>query len=144
MPEIMAKPGDPVVGRDHALGMEEFVAVLRASGLAERRPVDDAERIAGMVSGANLIVTARVDGLLVGIARSVTDFAYCCYLSDLAVDQTWQGKGVGRRLIAETRRLIDPRARLLLLSAPGAITFYEQAGLPRLDNAFDVPVAFGQ
>lgn len=123
----------------------EFIDVLRRSGLAERRPVDDPARIDAMLRHANLIVTARVGGQLVGIARSVTDFAFCCYLSDLAVDKAWQGKGIGRRLMVETRDAASRDLgedggrplRCLLLSAPGAMSYYPQAGLTRLDNAFD-------
>ena len=78
---------------------EAFTDLLRRSTLAERRPVEDAECIKQMVQGGNLAVTAWQGKRLVGIARSVTDFAYCCYLSDLAVDHSFQGVGVGRRLV---------------------------------------------
>ena len=123
----------------------EFIDILRRSGLAERRPVDDPARIDSMLRHTNLIVTARAGGQLVGIARSVTDFAFCCYLSDLAVDKAWQGKGIGRRLMVETRDVASRDVgddggrplRCLLLSAPGAMSYYPQAGLARLDNAFD-------
>jgi GNAT superfamily N-acetyltransferase len=123
----------------------DFIDVLRRSGLAERRPVDDPARIDAMLRHANLIVTARADGLLVGVARSVTDFSFCCYLSDLAVDKAWQGKGIGRRLMVETRdaasRDITDNGgrplRCLLLSAPAVLGYYPKAGLAKLDNAFD-------
>ena len=122
----------------------EFIDVLRRSGLAARRPVDDPARIEAMLRHANLLVTARVDGLLVGVARSVTDFAFCCYLSDLAVDRAYQGRGIGKRLMVETRdaasRDVAPGqwpVRCLLLSAPGAMSYYPQAGLTQMENAFD-------
>ncbi len=122
----------------------EFIDVLKRSGLAERRPVDDPARIESMLRHANLMVTARAGRLLVGVARSVTDFAFCCYLSDLAVDKAFQGRGIGKRLMVETRdaasRDVTPGrwpVRCLLLSAPGAMTYYPQAGLAPLDNAFD-------
>ncbi|MDG5494223.1 GNAT family N-acetyltransferase [Niveispirillum sp. BGYR6] len=123
----------------------EFIDVLRRSGLAERRPVDDPARIDAMLRHANLIVTARADGLLVGVARAVTDFSFCCYLSDLAVDKAWQGRGIGRRLMRETRDaasrdIADDGGRplrCLLLSAPAAMGYYPKAGLARLENAFD-------
>jgi GNAT superfamily N-acetyltransferase len=123
----------------------EFIDVLRRSGLAERRPVDDPARIDAMLRHANLIVTARADGVLVGVARSVTDFSFCCYLSDLAVDKAWQGRGIGRRLMLETRDaasrdIADDGGRplrCLLLSAPAAMGYYPKAGLAQLENAFD-------
>ena len=124
--------------RTDALTADEFVAVLRASGLAERRPVEDRARIGRMLAGASLVIVARdeASGAIVGVARSVTDFAYCCYLSDLAVDRAWQGRGIGRRLIEETRVHAGPEAMCLLLAAPEAESFYMGIGMPRTDAAF--------
>src|SRR3989339_1551265 len=99
------------------LSVEEFIDVLRRSTLAERRPVDDHPRIAKMLEHAGLIVTAR-DGLgsLVGVARAITDFSYCCYLSDLAVDQALQGQGIGLALMKRVRAEAGEQATFLLLS----------------------------
>ncbi|MEE4417552.1 GNAT family N-acetyltransferase, partial [Klebsiella pneumoniae] len=80
---------------------------------------------ARMIANANLIVTARKAHQLVGVSRALTDFAYCCYLSDLAVDRQYQGHGIGKRLIAETRRFAGPESMCLLLSAPDSIGFYK-------------------
>lgn len=129
---------DKVVYRvENRLDPDEFLDVLRRSGLASRRPVDEPDRIRGMVENANLTVAARdSDGLLIGIARSITDFAYCCYLSDLAVDVAWQKKGIGRELIRRTRDSIHPKALLLLLSAPAAMDYYPRIGMEKLDTCF--------
>ena len=119
------------------LGADEFIDVLQRATLAERRPVDDRPRIEKMLSGADLIVTARdAAGRLVGVARAVTDFSYCCYLSDLAVDETVQGQGIGRALMKRTRAEAGQEVTFLLLSAPGAMTYYPQAGLDQFDNCF--------
>jgi len=87
---------------DRAITAAEFVDLLRRSTLAERRPVDDANCVKAMLQHANLLCSAWDGPTLVGVARSVTDFAYCCYLSDLAVDQVYQKKGIGRELIRLT------------------------------------------
>ncbi|MEO8497987.1 MAG: GNAT family N-acetyltransferase, partial [Planctomycetota bacterium] len=81
---------------------DEFVDVLRRSTLSERRPVDDAATMQAMLAHADLIVTARAGGLLVGVSRAITDFAYCTYLSDLAVDAEFQKRGIGKELIRRT------------------------------------------
>ena len=120
---------------ENDLPADEFTAVLRASTLGLRRPVDDPERMAAMVRNANLIVTARLDGQLVGVARSVTDFVFCTYLSDLAVDQALQRQGIGRELIRRTK-LATPQAKLILLSAPAAVDYYPRIGMTRHDAAF--------
>jgi ribosomal protein S18 acetylase RimI-like enzyme len=122
------------------LDPREFIDVLRRSGLAARRPVDEPERIRDMVRNANLTVTARDSGKsLIGVARSLTDFAYCCYLSDLAVDAAWQRRGIGRELIARTHAAAGLGAVLLLLSAPDAMGYYRRIGMDRVENGFAFP-----
>jgi GNAT superfamily N-acetyltransferase len=129
--------GAVTYAREAALEADEFLDVLHRSGLAARRPVDDTARIGNMAANANLVVTARDErGLLVGISRCVTDFAYCCYCSDLAVDRDWQGRGVGRELIARSRAELHPNARFYLISAPDAVPFYERIGMERVDRCF--------
>lgn len=126
-------------GREAALDAAEFRQVLIASGLGAIRPVDDAPRLAAILAGSNMIVTARLDQPgrpLVGVARGVTDFAWCCYLSDLAVASSAQGLGVGRGLLDEIRRQIGPAVSLFLVSVPDAVGFYERAGMTRLTDAF--------
>ena len=124
------------IQREAHLAAEEFLDVLHRSELAERRPVDDAERIAAMAANANLIVTARAGGLLIGVSRCVTDFAYCCYCSDLAVDRAYQRQGIGQRLLDATRAELHPQATLLLIAAPAAISYYEHIGMFRHDRCF--------
>jgi ribosomal protein S18 acetylase RimI-like enzyme len=121
------------------LSVDEFRRVLTESGLGATRPVDDASRLGAMLCGANLILTARLDEpgtKLVGVARGVTDFVWCCYLAELAVCASAQGMGVGRGLLDEARRQLGPAVSLILVSAPEAAGFYARAGMARVDNAF--------
>ncbi len=120
---------------EKSLDVSEFIEVLKNSTLAERRPVDDEQRISSMCNNANLIVTARLDGKLVGVARSITDFVYCTYLSDLAVDLEYQKKGIGKKLIEETKK-ITPKAKLILLSAPAAVDYYPRIGMTKHNHCF--------
>ena len=106
------------------LAADEFVAVLERSTLAERRPVHDRATIRGMLRLADVIVTAREGGLLVGISRAITDFSYCTYLSDLAVDRAFQRQGIGRELIRRTHAAAGLNTTLILLSAPAARSYY--------------------
>ena len=92
------------------IGAAEFVDLLKRSTLAERRPVDDAKCVEAMLEHANLLCTAWDGGKLVGVARSVTDFEYCCYLSDLAVDEAYQKQGIGRELIRLTQSRLGSKA----------------------------------
>ncbi len=128
-----------VYGVESDLGEDEFIDLLERSTLAERRPVNERARIETMLRGADLIVAARAGDLLVGVSRCLTDFAFCCYCSELAVDKAWQGRGVGQRLIDESAKAAGPYAHFFLLSSPGAVSFYEHIGMRRLDVAFDRP-----
>ena len=120
---------------EKSLDVSEFIEVLKNSTLAERRPVDNEQRISSMCNNANLIVTARLDGKLIGVARSITDFVYCTYLSDLAVDLEYQKKGIGKKLIEETKK-ITPQAKLILLSAPDAVDYYPKIGMTKHNHCY--------
>ena len=120
---------------EEQLDPKEFLDVLVNSGLGERRPTNDFDRITKMAENANLIVTAREDGKLIGIARSVSDFVYCTYLSDLAVDVGYQHRGIGKELIRRTK-LATSEATLILLSAPAAKDYYPKIGMDKHNACF--------
>jgi hypothetical protein len=99
------------------LGVEEFTVLLRRSPLADRRPLHEPERLARMLAAADLIVTARrPGGTLIGVARTLTDFAYCCYIADLAIDRDHARRGVDQELIRRTHEAAGPGTTLVLLS----------------------------
>ena len=109
------------------LDLELVIELYRASTLGERRPVDDRERMAAMLRHANLVVTAWDGTLLVGLARSLSDFSYCTYLSDLAVRASHQRQGIGRELIRLTREAAG-QVTTILLAAPKAVGYYPRLG----------------
>jgi GNAT superfamily N-acetyltransferase len=121
------------------LGITEFIDVLQRSTLAERRPIHDRDVIAGMLQHADVIATARSGGLLVGVSRAVTDFSYCTYLSDLAVDEAFQRRGIGRELIRRTHVAAGLQTRLILLAAPKARSYYPHIGLQPHDSCWMIP-----
>lgn len=114
------------VGND--LSVDAVIRLLEASTLAARRPVDDPSIIADMIRHAPLLVSAWDGERLVGLARTLTDFSYVGYLSDLAVDAEYQRQGIGQELIAKTREQMGPRSFLVLLSAPAATGYYPRIG----------------
>ena len=113
---------------DRAVTEHEFIDVLKRSSLAARRPVDAPERVRAMLAHANLLCTAWDGSKLVGAARSVTDFEYCCYVSDLAVDVAYQNMGIGRELLRLTRSRLGKFTTLILLAAPAAEKYYPRLG----------------
>jgi GNAT superfamily N-acetyltransferase len=114
------------VGND--LNLDAVIELYRASTLGERRPIDDRERMKLMLQNANLVVTAWDGDLLAGIARSVSDFCYATYLSDLAVRLSHQRQGIGRELIRRTQEQ-GGQATIFLLAAPKAEAYFPRIGL---------------
>lgn len=127
--------------RREDISAAEFALILLASGLAERRPVDDLDRLQRMLDGASLMITAREasGGLLIGVARSLTDWAYACYLSDLAVHKDYQSHGIGTKLVELTREAAGEESMCLLVASPDAASFYRRIGMPVTDRAFLYP-----
>ncbi|MGQ0849143.1 MAG: GNAT family N-acetyltransferase [Actinomycetota bacterium] len=121
------------------LAAAEFVGVLEASGLAERRPVGHPTVIDAMLANADVTLTARVDDELVGVSRALTDFAYRTYLSDLAVARRLQGRGIGRELIDRTHRHAGLDTTLILLAAPAAATYYPHIGMQQHGSCWIIP-----
>lgn len=117
------------------LDLDLVIELYHASTLGERRPVDDRARMQSMLHNANLVVTAWDGEQLVGIARSVSDFAYCTYLSDLAVRRSHQRRGIGRELIRRTREA-GGRSTVVLLSAPRAVEYYPHVGFTQHPSAW--------
>jgi len=110
------------------ISTDQFITLLRDSTLDERRPVDDRTCMEGMVKNTNLMVTAWQGRELIGVARSMTDFHYACYLSDLAVHRDYQKCGIGKKLQSITRENLGPKCKLILIAAPAANSYYEHIG----------------
>jgi GNAT superfamily N-acetyltransferase len=121
----------------------QFIDLLQRSTLAARRPVEDRKCIAAMLEHANLLCTAWDGDKLVGLARSLTDFEYCCYLSDLAVDEAYQKRGIGKELIRLTQSKLGHNAKLILLAAPKAEGYYPKIGFEAHRSAWILPASKG-
>lgn len=117
-----------------SLDIERIIEVFESSGIV--RPTGDKERIESMFKNSNLIYFAYDNGELVGLARCVTDFSYCCYLSDLAVKKEYQKQGIGKALIEKVREHIGEKVSLILLSASPAMSYYSKLNFEKADNAF--------
>ncbi|GAA0223960.1 GNAT family N-acetyltransferase [Marinomonas primoryensis] len=115
---------------------DQFIGLLSKTSLGARRPIDQVETIDAMLANANLLVTAWQGDRLIGVARSVTDFAFCCYLSDIAVDESIQASGIGKTLIRMTKEALKPTCSLILLSAPQAVGYYPKIGFTQHNSAW--------
>lgn len=115
---------------------DDFIDLLKRSTLSERRPVDDVLRIQKMLDHADVIVTAWANDKLVGVSRAVTDFSFCCYLSDLAVDEAYQHQGIGKQLVKLTHDVAGLETTLVLLAAPAATNYYPKIGMKPFTHCF--------
>ena len=131
-----------------AITPEQFIDVLSKSSLGARRPLDNYDVIKGMLDNADLLVTAWVNEeheeavnnsesnkKLIGVARCVTDFSYCCYLSDIAVDEAYQKQGIGKSMIKKIEQQLPPSCKIILLSAPQASDYYPKIGFTKHESA---------
>jgi GNAT superfamily N-acetyltransferase len=121
------------------LSVDEFCDVLERSTLAARRPMTNRPVMEGMVRHADIFVTARIEGRLVGVSRAITDYSYCTYLADLAVDRAYQGQGIGRELIQRTHEAAGRHTLLILLAAPEAETYYPHIGMQQHHSCWTIP-----
>ncbi|ATF74955.1 GNAT family N-acetyltransferase [Pasteurella multocida] len=118
------------------ISVQQYTDLLKQTSLGERRPIDKPEQIETMLKQTDVLVTAWHNDTLVGLARSVTDFAYCCYLSDLAVSEQWQKQGIGQQLILETEQVLEPTCKIILLAAPQAVDYYPHIGFVQHPSAW--------
>lgn len=117
-----------IYAREQGLSVKDYISVVSETTLAPSRPLGNRERIAEMLANANIIVTAREDGRCVGLARGLTDFAWVCFLGDLAVREAMQGRGVGTALLRTLREVLGEPVSISLNAAHGAVSYYDQIG----------------
>jgi GNAT superfamily N-acetyltransferase len=117
--------------------VDQVISVLDSSRIV--RPTGEPDRIAAMIRESNLLVTAWDGALLVGLSRALTDYCYCCYLSDLAVRKEYQRQGIGKKLVEITRDKAGELCTLILIAAPAAVDYYPKIGMERLDRCFVLP-----
>ena len=117
------------------LSVDDFINVLAKSTLGLRRPLDNREDMQTMLDLGNYYICAYDGDRLVGLARGMTDFVYTTYLSDLAVDEEYQNLGIGKTLLFKMKEEI-PKAKLILLAAPAAETYYPKIGLERHPHCY--------
>jgi predicted N-acetyltransferase YhbS len=118
------------------LTTNEFIDILNRSTLGERRPIDDIKCIDSMLKNADIIVVAIESDKIIGVVRAVTDYNYCCYLSDLAVDEKYQKNGIGKKLISKVQEQLNDKCKIILLSAPDAKEYYPNIGFTKHPSAW--------
>lgn len=124
---------------DRKITIDQFIQVLIDSTLAERRPIEDIARMTKILQNATILITCWDGDKLVGISRAISDFAYCTYVSDLAVAVEYQHQGIGKRLLEETRFKAGGKGSFFLFAAPKAHNYYPHIGFELSNRCFVLP-----
>lgn len=119
------------------IDIDEVIALYKKAEMP--RPTDDKQRMEQIFLNSNLIVSACIDGKLVGICRCITDWRWSCYLSDLVIDSTVKNSGIGRQLVNLVSEKVGENCMILLLSVPTAMDYYPKLGFAKDDRAFTMP-----
>lgn len=119
---------------DKMQSAQDVAAVFKSAGI--KRPHEDYDRIQRMIDHSDVMITAWIDGKMIGVARAITDYSYCCYLSDLAVDLDYQKHGIGKELVKRVQDAVGEECSIVLLSSPGAAEFYPRIGFDKSDRSF--------
>jgi GNAT superfamily N-acetyltransferase len=118
----------PVIGPESEVPLKELVDLYGAVGWTAY--TDNPELLRKGVAGSSYVVTARLGGRLVGLARAVSDDATICYLQDVLVHPEARRRGIGRQLVeAVLERYRSARQKVLLTDDEAAQrAFYEALG----------------
>ena len=116
--------------------IEELIDLFNCADYFPIKDKTDLGRIEKMFNNSNIVITAWENRKLIGLARSLSDFSYCCYLSDLCVRNEYKRKGIGQKLVELTKGKAGNECKLILQSSPNAIAFYKRIGMEQINCAF--------
>ena len=90
----------------------------------------DPKALATAIANSTYVVEARVAGVLIGLARGLSDDASVFYLQDILVRPEWQRQGVGTALLQRClKRFSHVRQKVLLTDdLPAQHEFHESLG----------------
>jgi len=127
--------------REERIEATEYVEFLKRSDLGSQYPGEDfKERIETLVKRVSLSLTARdEDEKLIGILFGLTDFAYWLFVTDLGVDRTCTGRGIGSALMKKALKTAggEKRIAVYLAANDSAIPFYEKLGMKRSEDVME-------
>ena len=115
--------------QEQDLPAADYISVVGATIMRDRRPIGNPKRVERMLRGSNLIVTARENGDIIGVLRAISDGEWVCYVSDLAVRDGHQRQGIGKALLDTCKAILGPGMVMVLVAYPEAETFYRRLGM---------------
>lgn len=126
--------------RDEHIEFDEYYEFLKRTELGSQYPKERfKERLTKSLQNRSIGITARnKDGLLVGIAFALTDFAYFLFITDLGVDRNYQKQGIGTELMKRIQEGAggENDITVVTVSNDEAYGFYEKSGLKNQNCLF--------
>jgi GNAT superfamily N-acetyltransferase len=92
---------------------------------------DQPEKLIAALRNSDSLVTARIDGELVGLANAISDGHLVVYYPHLLVQPDKQGKGIGARIMSTMRERYGSYHQQMLTANIDSVAFYERAGFER-------------
>ena len=123
---------------DNTIPLADLCSLYQDSFLESPRPIEDAETMKNMLKNATILVSAWDKKTLVGVCRSLSDFAYVTYVSDLAVHKNYQRRGIGKQLLQHVQEKSGLKCKLVLLSNTQANSYYPELGFNHHNRAWTI------
>lgn len=121
--------------KEERISAEDYIGFLKRTDLGSQYPKERFfERISKLVNNASISLTARNEnGKIVGVLFGLTDFAYWLYVTDLGVDRSYTGQGIGRNLMKTAHEIAggEKDIAVYLIANKNAIPFYEKLGMEK-------------
>lgn len=98
---------------------------------------DDPDLLFRAISKSSFVVTAHNHtGILIGLARAISDDSTICYLQDILVHPEFQNIGVGRALIVQVQQRYHHVRQTVLITddEPKQRAFYQSLGMVEGSN----------
>lgn len=110
------------------IGTAETIELYQAN---EWSSADKPEQLLAALRNSHTLVTARLDGKLVGIGNAISDGHLVVYYPHILVHPDHHSQGVGRKMV-ETLQTVYADFHQQMLTADGAaIEFYKALGFER-------------
>jgi len=112
----------------------ELSTLYRIAPLGDKKPDD----LKLAFSNSLYKCFVRDDGVLVGAGRALADGVDCAYLCDVAIHPDFQGRGLGKAIIARLKEMSAGHRKIILYANPGKEGFYKKLGFMRMRTAMAI------
>lgn len=116
------------VSLSDAIDEEEVVALYKANAWSS---AEKPRQLLAALRNSDALVTARVDGRLVGLGNAISDGHLVVYFPHLLVHPEFQRQGVGGAMMKVLMQKYAGFHQQMLTADGGAVEFYKSMGFER-------------